>query len=163
MIVSELKSYLLQNSHVSYGSWSWSDDLISCLLCASSNITLLCTSLWIFRSGTGDIGRRICTAAEMKFYFNAFFNKSNNPSYLQPNVNCNLTSWVSGCEPGWGCSVDPTVQVDLQNSKEFPERTKNCMACCEGFFCPRGLTCMIRKQFKTPSLVCKLFSCIWSN
>ncbi|KAL1216107.1 ABC transporter G family member 24 [Cardamine amara subsp. amara] len=91
----------------------------------------------------GDIGKRICTAAEMKFYFNAFFNKSNNPSYLQPNVNCNLTSWVSGCEPGWGCSVDPTEQVDLQNSKDFPKRRSNCMSCCEGFFCPRGLTCMI--------------------
>ncbi|XP_010462230.1 PREDICTED: ABC transporter G family member 24 isoform X2 [Camelina sativa] len=91
----------------------------------------------------GDIGRRICTAAEMKFYFNAFFNKSNSQGHLQPNVNCNLTSWVSGCEPGWGCSVEPTEQVDLQNSKDFPERTENCMACCEGFFCPRGLTCMI--------------------
>ncbi|KAL0696553.1 hypothetical protein Bca4012_063733 [Brassica carinata] len=92
----------------------------------------------------GDIGRRICTAAEMKFYLNAFFSKSNNPAgYLQPNGNCNLTSWVSGCEPGWACSVDPNEQVDLQNSKDFPERTRNCMSCCEGFFCPRGLTCMI--------------------
>ncbi|CAH8283799.1 unnamed protein product [Eruca vesicaria subsp. sativa] len=91
----------------------------------------------------GDIGRRICTAAEMKFYLNAFFSKTNNPGYLQPNGNCNLTSWVSGCEPGWACSVDPDEQVDLQNSKEFPERTRNCMSCCEGFFCPRGLTCMI--------------------
>lgn len=89
------------------------------------------------------IGKRICTAAEMKFYFNGFFNKTNNPGYLKPNVNCNLTSWVSGCEPGWGCSVDPTEQVDLQNSKDFPERRRNCMPCCEGFFCPRGLTCMI--------------------
>ncbi|KAH0872756.1 hypothetical protein HID58_070118, partial [Brassica napus] len=91
----------------------------------------------------GDIGRRMCTAAEMKFYLNAFFSKTNNPGYLQPNGNCNLTSWVSGCEPGWACSVDPNEQVDLQNSKDFPERTRNCMSCCEGFFCPRGLTCMI--------------------
>ncbi|CAN6931655.1 unnamed protein product [Brassica oleracea] len=91
----------------------------------------------------GDIGRRMCTAAEMKFYLNAFFSKTNNPGYLQPNGNCNMTSWVSGCEPGWACSVDPNEQVDLQNSKDFPERTRNCMSCCEGFFCPRGLTCMI--------------------
>ncbi|KAL0662061.1 hypothetical protein Bca4012_098898 [Brassica carinata] len=91
----------------------------------------------------GDIGRRICTAAEMKFYLNAFFFKSSNPGYLQQNGNCNLTSWVSGCEPGWACSIDPTEQVDLQNSTDFPERTRNCMSCCEGFFCPRGLACMI--------------------
>uniref|UniRef100_A0A1J3IYZ1 ABC transporter G family member 24 n=1 Tax=Noccaea caerulescens TaxID=107243 RepID=A0A1J3IYZ1_NOCCA len=91
----------------------------------------------------GNIGQRICTAAEMKFHFNAFFNTSSIPSNLQPNVNCNLTSWVSGCEPGWGCSVDQTKQIDFQNSKDFPERRTNCMPCCEGFFCPRGLTCMI--------------------
>ncbi|KAG7595104.1 ABC-2 type transporter [Arabidopsis thaliana x Arabidopsis arenosa] len=106
----------------------------------SSNLKFLSSCI---QKTQGDIGRRICTAAEMKFYFNAFFNKTNNPGYLRPNVNCNLTSWVSGCEPGWGCSVDSTEQVDLQNSKDFPERRRNCMSCCEGFFCPRGLTCMI--------------------
>ncbi|KAJ4917906.1 ABC transporter G family member 24 [Raphanus sativus] len=95
----------------------------------------------------GDIAKRICTAAEMKFYLNAFFSKTNNPGdkqvNMKPNGNCNLTTWVSGCEPGWACIVDPNKQVDLQNSKDFPERTTNCMSCCEGFFCPRGLTCMI--------------------
>lgn len=110
------------------------------------------TFCFVFFLETGDIGRRMCTAAEMKFYLNAFFSKTNNPGYLQPNGNCNLTSWVSGCEPGWACSVDPNEQVDLQNSKEFPERTRNCMSCCEGFFCPRGLTCMIRKQIQNSLL-----------
>lgn len=63
---------------------------------------------------------------------------------MKPNRNCNLTSWVSGCEPGWACSLDhPTEQADLQNSKNFQERTSDCMPCCEGFFCPKGLTCMI--------------------
>ncbi|ESQ30078.1 hypothetical protein EUTSA_v10011194mg [Eutrema salsugineum] len=107
----------------------------------STNLNFLSSCI---QKTKGDMGRRICTAAEMKFYFNDFFNKSSNPGYLQPNENCNLTSWVSGCEPGWACSVvDQTEQVDLQNSKEFPVRTRNCMPCCEGFFCPRGLTCMI--------------------
>lgn len=116
---------------------------------------------WLLVLGTGDIGRRICTAAEMKFYLNAFFFKSSNPGYLQQNGNCNLTSWVSGCEPGWACSVDPTEQVDLQNSKDFPERTINCMSCCEGFFCPRGLTCMIRKLFRDSVWLLDIL--IWSE
>ncbi|CAH2036573.1 unnamed protein product [Thlaspi arvense] len=106
----------------------------------STNLNFLSSCIQKTR---GDIGRRICTAAEMKFYFNDFFSKSSNPSFLRPNGNCNLTSWVSGCEPGWACSVDPTQQVNLENYKDFPERTTNCMPCCEGFFCPRGLTCMI--------------------
>ncbi|VVB00339.1 unnamed protein product [Arabis nemorensis] len=106
----------------------------------STNLEFLSSCI---RKTRGDIGKRICTAAEMKFYFNAFFNKSSDPGNLRPNLNCNLTSWVSGCEPGWGCSVDPTEQVNIENSKDFPERTQNCMSCCEGFFCPRGLTCMI--------------------
>ncbi|CAH8386889.1 unnamed protein product [Eruca vesicaria subsp. sativa] len=106
----------------------------------STNLDFLSSCI---KKTQGDIGRRICTVAEMKFYLNAFFFKSNNPGYLQQNRNCNLTAWVSGCEPGWACSVDSTEQVDLQNSKDFPERTRNCMSCCEGFFCPRGLTCMI--------------------
>ncbi|EOA39665.1 hypothetical protein CARUB_v10008306mg [Capsella rubella] len=96
----------------------------------------------------GGIERRICGAAEMKFYLDAFLNKTHkikNTEYLQPNVNCNRTSWPSGCEPGWGCStLSPTEPVNqLQNHTQFPQRTENCMACCEGFFCPRGLTCMI--------------------
>ncbi|XP_010462231.1 PREDICTED: ABC transporter G family member 24 [Camelina sativa] len=93
----------------------------------------------------GDIVGRICGTAEMKFYFNASFNKANDTEYWQwqPNVNCNLTAWDSGCEPGWGCSLDIIEQVDLPNSKDFPKRKKDCMTCCEGFFCPRGLTCMI--------------------
>jgi hypothetical protein len=58
--------------------------------------------------------------------------------------NCNLKSWVSGCEPGWACSVDSDVQVDIKN-EVIPARTSNCQSCCEGFFCPQGFTCMIRK------------------
>lgn len=99
---------------------------------------------------SGDVTKRLCTAAEMRFYLNSFFKSSRNANFLMPNKNCNLTSWVSGCEPGWACSVGPQQQVDLQNSKEIPSRTTTCQACCEGFFCPQGLTCMIRKYKRLP-------------
>lgn len=94
---------------------------------------------------TGDFVSRICTAAEMKFYSDEFLLKTDNPGYLKPkpNRNCNLTSWVPGCEPGWACSRDHLTEQD-----DLPERTSNCMPCCEGFFCPNGLTCMIRKQIQ---------------
>lgn len=92
----------------------------------------------------GDISRRLCSAAEVKFYFSNFFDKkSGNANYLKPNKNCNLTSWESGCEPGWACSTNQ--EVDLKDSQNMPSRTRDCQACCEGFFCPRGITCMIRK------------------
>lgn len=94
---------------------------------------------------TGDITQRLCTAAEIKFYLNSLLERSTSANYLKPNKNCNLTSWVSGCEPGWACSVQSSQKVDLTNSKEIPARTSNCQACCEGFFCPHGITCMIRK------------------
>lgn len=65
-------------------------------------------------------------------------------NYVKPNKNCNLTSWVSGCEPGWACSAGKDIDLK-KDIKEIPKRTKNCKPCCEGFFCPQGLTCMIRK------------------
>lgn len=92
----------------------------------------------------GDLMQRICTAAEVKFYFNGLIESgSKSKNYLKPNKNCNLTTWVSGCEPGWACNVGKDKKVDLKNSKEMPLRTQDCAACCEGFFCPHGLTCMI--------------------
>ncbi|KAF2283327.1 hypothetical protein GH714_002296 [Hevea brasiliensis] len=98
---------------------------------------------WYFR-GSGDLTQRICTAAEVKFYFNSFFSKgSKSTHYLQPNLNCNLSSWVSGCEPGWACSIGRGQKIDLKNSETIPSRTNDCEACCEGFFCPHGITCMI--------------------
>lgn len=102
---------------------------------------------------TGDVTRRLCTAAETKFYLNSLFDRSTSANYLKPNKNCNLTSWVSGCEPGWACSVGQSQQVDLKNSKEVPVRATNCQPCCEGFFCPHGITCMIRKYMRMLSLL----------
>uniref|UniRef100_A0A2N9GX33 Uncharacterized protein n=1 Tax=Fagus sylvatica TaxID=28930 RepID=A0A2N9GX33_FAGSY len=96
------------------------------------------------RKTRGDITQRLCTAAEIKFYFNSFFTStsSKKTNYLKPNKNCNLSSWVSGCEPGWACSAG-SKKVDLKNSKDMPVRTADCATCCEGFFCPNGITCMI--------------------
>nr|GMC90485.1 putative white-brown complex homolog protein 30 [Ipomoea batatas] len=91
-----------------------------------------------------DLRQRLCTAAEIKFYFTAFLDtKSADVQYLKPNPNCNLTSWVPGCEPGWACSIPKGEKVDLRNSKVIPDRTLDSQPCCEGFFCPKGLTCMI--------------------
>ncbi|KAI4322292.1 hypothetical protein L6164_022002 [Bauhinia variegata] len=91
----------------------------------------------------GDITQRICTAAEVKFYAGSFATSSSRSSsnYLKPNKNCNLSSWVDGCEPGWGCSA--AQKVELNNSQDIPVRTSDCQPCCEGFFCPHGITCMI--------------------
>nr|XP_012570327.1 putative white-brown complex homolog protein 30 isoform X2 [Cicer arietinum] len=91
----------------------------------------------------GDFRDRICTAAEIRYYFHGFLAQgASADNYVKPNKNCNLTSWVSGCEPGWGCSTGKDIDLK-KDIKEIPQRTKNCQPCCEGFFCPQGLTCMI--------------------
>ncbi|GLU11846.1 hypothetical protein SLE2022_285660 [Rubroshorea leprosula] len=98
------------------------------------------------RKTQGDMMQRLCTAAEIKLYFESFSKQDDRLQgtvFLKPNENCNLSSWVSGCEPGWACSVGKDRNVDLKNSKDIPDRTDTCAACCEGFFCPRGITCMI--------------------
>lgn len=94
-----------------------------------------------------DLVKRICTVAEINFYFTSLYGNGKTGSFLKPNKNCNLTSWVSGCEPGWACSVGEDQDVDLKNSKITPSRILSCQSCCAGFFCPQGITCMIRKNF----------------
>ncbi|XVF46296.1 hypothetical protein PTKIN_Ptkin03bG0016500 [Pterospermum kingtungense] len=99
-----------------------------------------------FSKNPGDIMQRLCTAAEIKFYFSSFYQsggEAKKSSFLMPNKNCNLSSWASGCEPGWACSVGKDKKVDIKNSKEIPVRVQTCLPCCAGFFCPRGITCMI--------------------
>ncbi|KAI3917103.1 hypothetical protein MKX01_003552 [Papaver californicum] len=89
----------------------------------------------------GDITQRICSEAEIKLYFSRFLGLP-----TKPNKNCNLTSWNPGCEPGWACGFgldSSNDHFDLRDPDEMPARTSDCHACCEGFFCPRGLTCMI--------------------
>ncbi|KAL9243911.1 hypothetical protein vseg_017746 [Gypsophila vaccaria] len=107
----------------------------------SSNLRFLSNCV---RRTRGDLVRRLCTAAEIKFYFNSFVeNGFMGPNYVKLNQNCNLTTWLSGCQPGWACSVGKEQSVNLRDSENLPDRTNDCQRCCEGFFCPHGLTCMI--------------------
>jgi len=80
-----------------------------------------------------DVPKRICNAAEVKIYFNSFLDESRE------------SSWIDGCEPGWACSVGKDQKVDMKNIQDVPLRNKDCQPCCEGFFCPKGITCMLRK------------------
>ncbi|KAM0877156.1 hypothetical protein ACQ4PT_035663 [Festuca glaucescens] len=90
----------------------------------------------------GDMPQRLCTPAEAKFYFTSLFNaKGEKNLFLKTNINCGRTSWAPGCEPGWGCSAGSNPVPS--NGDDIPLRTTNCQPCCEGFFCPRGLTCML--------------------
>ncbi|XP_010553364.1 PREDICTED: putative white-brown complex homolog protein 30 [Tarenaya hassleriana] len=92
----------------------------------------------------GDMTLRLCTAAEIKFYFSSFVKRDQVTSvHVKPNINCNLAKWVSGCEPGWGCMADDNKKFNLNDVKALPSRTRDCQPCCEGFFCPQGLSCMI--------------------
>lgn len=93
----------------------------------------------------GDMVGRLCSVAEIKFYFNNYLaNLQNGAGYAKPNKNCNISSWVSGCESGWSSALSQPFQLpSLHVSNEIPARTANSEPCCEGFFCPLGLTCMI--------------------
>ncbi|KAI3823263.1 hypothetical protein L1987_04696 [Smallanthus sonchifolius] len=99
------------------------------------------------QKNNGDIVPRLCTAADIKFYLTVLSEAERQgfktSTYVKGNKNCNLTSWVPGCEPGWACAAAKDVKVDLTNKEDMPYRTTNCQPCCEGFFCPTGLTCMI--------------------
>ncbi|RAL40258.1 hypothetical protein DM860_006328 [Cuscuta australis] len=89
----------------------------------------------------GDVQQRLCTAGEIRSYLSSTFTTS--MRYQKPNMNCNLTSWVPGCEPGWACSTGSNQNSDSRNLQDIPRRTMDCQPCCEGFFCPQGITCMI--------------------
>jgi hypothetical protein len=98
---------------------------------------------------SGDMAQRLCTPAEAKFYFRSLFNsKGEKNLFLKTNINCGLTSWAPGCEPGWGCSAGSNPVPGNNNGDSIPPRTTDCQPCCEGFFCPRGLTCMLREFFR---------------
>ncbi|KAL6839762.1 hypothetical protein ACP4OV_030450 [Aristida adscensionis] len=92
----------------------------------------------------GDLPQRLCTPQEVKFYFSSLYDRNGEKNIqLKTNVNCNISSWAPGCEPGWACAVDPNPIPSRNDNDTIPQRTRNCQACCEGFFCPRGLTCML--------------------
>uniref|UniRef100_A0A0D9W2J5 ABC transporter domain-containing protein n=1 Tax=Leersia perrieri TaxID=77586 RepID=A0A0D9W2J5_9ORYZ len=92
------------------------------------------------RETGGDLAGRLCTPEEVKFYFSSLYDRKGEKNFfLKTNINCNRSSWVQGCEPGWACSVGS----ESPSQSNIPPRTSKCQACCEGFFCPRGLTCML--------------------
>nr|CAB3484016.1 unnamed protein product [Digitaria exilis] len=92
----------------------------------------------------GDLPQRLCTPEEVKFYFSSLYDRDGDKNInLKTNINCNISSWDRGCDAGWACATDPVPDPRNHDSNNIPLRTKNCQACCEGFFCPRGLTCML--------------------
>ncbi|WVZ02532.1 hypothetical protein V8G54_023338 [Vigna mungo] len=110
------------------GAFNFSKDLTFLTICAQQM--------------KGDITQRMCTEAEILAYGQSFGGGKSRSIVLKPNINCNLSSWVNGCEPGWGCKANQKVDID-STKKDIPIRSVDCLPCCEGFFCPRGLTCMI--------------------
>ncbi|XP_076937694.1 putative white-brown complex homolog protein 30 [Bidens hawaiensis] len=115
-----------------------------------------------------DLPLRLCTVSELKVYFTSFLKKSGDKKsvseshFLEPNRNCNLTSWSAGCEAGWASAANPGQKYDFNetNPKKMPFRTSNSKPCCEGFFCPQGLTCMIPCPLGAHCPVAKLIPAI---
>ncbi|XP_066348152.1 ABC transporter G family member 25-like [Miscanthus floridulus] len=92
----------------------------------------------------GDLPQRLCTPDEAKFYFSSLYDRDGDKNInLKTNINCNISYWEKGCDAGWACATDPVPDPRNRGSNGIPLRTSNCQACCEGFFCPRGLTCML--------------------
>ncbi|MED6184984.1 ABC transporter G member 28 [Stylosanthes scabra] len=87
----------------------------------------------------GDITQRMCIGSELDMYASLF---KTGKRFVNPNVNCNMSTWLNGCEPGWACKANAKVELN-STQKDIPVRNSDCQPCCEGFFCPPGLTCMI--------------------
>jgi hypothetical protein len=73
-------------------------------------------------------------------------------SRMADSVNCNQSRWSQGCEPGWAKSMRELVTnasrqlfYHAQDDGSIPFRTDLAdLPCCDGFFCPRALGCMLR-------------------
>ncbi|KAI5060290.1 hypothetical protein GOP47_0024710 [Adiantum capillus-veneris] len=114
-----------------------------------SNLTFLTTCLFETEATMLD---RLCSAGEIKVYIDSLidFISSGSSGLVAPpisTVNCNETHWSQGCEDGWSriLQVSTNQTSDLyQNMNTIPLRNEETSAaCCAGFFCPRGLSCMI--------------------
>jgi hypothetical protein len=81
----------------------------------------------------------LCSQSEVELYVKTLAS-SRTGGRVSPN--CNQNSWAPGCQPGWTCS---TAEEESAYASGIPLRALNCRPCCPGFFCPRGLTCMMRK------------------
>ncbi|KAL8159869.1 hypothetical protein V2J09_001406 [Rumex salicifolius] len=109
---------------------------------STANLDFLATCMEKYE----DAPSRLCSQAEVEFYIDNLINqaKSGNGSIgMTLNKSCNKTTWISGCEPGWACDINPDNSIQKLNTKDIPSRTTRCQPCCDGFFCPQGLTCML--------------------
>lgn len=90
----------------------------------------------------GQMTAMLCGQAEIELYIESLANAS---SRSNPRIspNCNQNSWALGCQPGWACMVSGTEPSDGPSAELVPQRAESCRPCCPGFFCPRGLTCMM--------------------
>lgn len=92
---------------------------------------------------------RVCGYGEIQLYFKNI----KDLDAPKPNLNCNSSSWGLWCESGWSAMQSSTDTVDL-NSETVPVRNLNPLPCCDGFFCPKGLSCMFRKCSPCHKPVC---------
>ncbi|KAL6640996.1 hypothetical protein ACP70R_019177 [Stipagrostis hirtigluma subsp. patula] len=82
----------------------------------------------------------LCGKAEVELYIKSLASSSTSSlGSTRISRNCNQNSWALGCQPGWACST----LGDESSDESVPSRAVNCRPCCPGFFCPRGLTCMM--------------------
>ncbi|KAL6842406.1 hypothetical protein ACP4OV_027833 [Aristida adscensionis] len=86
----------------------------------------------------GQMFRMLCGKAEVELYIKSLASTSSR-NIARISRNCNKDSWALGCQPGWACSTFGDEAAD----ESVPSRALNCRPCCPGFFCPRGLTCMM--------------------
>ena len=87
----------------------------------------------------GQMVTMLCGKAEMELYLSSLGKKR----VGRISRNCNQSSWATGCQSGWACSTLDASVTSLE--KTVPPRAERCRPCCPGFFCPLGLTCMMRK------------------
>eukprot|EP00249_Psilotum_nudum_P017198 c26207_g1_i2 orf=442-1419(+) len=112
----------------------------------SQNLTFLEECL---QETEGDFLGRVCGAGEIYTYIQSLLDvaKGSRSTILVTTINCNDSRWSTGCEDGWSSSLSSnqmTSSANLYGDSSFiPERISNPRPCCGGFFCPRGLTCMI--------------------
>lgn len=114
----------------------------------SGNLSFLTTCLF---ETTGTMLDRLCSAGEINVYIDSLVgliksSESNGAAPPISTMNCNETYWSQGCEDGWSRSLAVSVPntTDLyQNIASIPLRDNSSEVCCEGFYCPRGLSCMI--------------------
>ncbi|GAQ89785.1 ABC transporter G family [Klebsormidium nitens] len=91
----------------------------------------------------GRLGDRLCSDGELRSYF------ATDPRRSPPeNVNCNADSYLVACNPGFASSLDAAsatrnFTVPPKYPQDIPRRIDDYAPCCPGFFCPKGLACMI--------------------